>query len=111
MDGSLWRTSTTRALPVAVTGLSSIIALAAGGNHAMALKSDGTLCAWGANYSGQLGDNTTTFSRTTPVQVSSLGTSVQAIAANRGAGHDDRACESGRHPAEHTHNNERAIVS
>ena len=48
-----------------------------------AIKSDGTVWAWGDNYQGQLGDGTTT-NRNTPVQVSGL-TGVTAIAA--GVGH------------------------
>jgi len=37
-------------------------------NHTVAIRTDGTLWAWGRNYEGQLGDGTTT-DRTTPVQV------------------------------------------
>jgi alpha-tubulin suppressor-like RCC1 family protein len=36
--------------------------------HALALKPDGTLWAWGANYFGQLGDGTYV-SKGTPVQI------------------------------------------
>jgi len=48
-----------------------------GGYHSLALKSDGTVWAWGDNYYGDLGDGTTT-DRNTPVQVSGL-TGVTAI--------------------------------
>ncbi|MGW6918242.1 RCC1 domain-containing protein [Kitasatospora sp. NPDC054939] len=46
--------------------LDGIVAVAAGGAHSTALKSDGTVLTWGANYVGQLGDGTTT-DRNTPV--------------------------------------------
>ena len=55
-----------------------LIDVAAGSNHSLALKSDGTVWAWGDNQFGQLGDNTNT-SRSTPVQVNLSG--VTAIAA------------------------------
>jgi len=60
------------------TNLCDILFVSAGDNHALALKSDGTVYAWGANWSGQLGDGTTT-DRHTPVQVSSL-TNVTMVA-------------------------------
>jgi hypothetical protein len=53
--------------------------VAAGKFHAVALKSDGTVLAWGSNSNGQLGDGSTTDSAT-PVQVSDLS-DVTAIAA------------------------------
>lgn len=52
-----------------------------GGYDSFALSSNGTLWAWGANGSAQLGDGTTT-TKSTPVQV---GTGFAAIAA--GSGH------------------------
>lgn len=36
-------------------GLTSIIAIAAGGNHSLGLKSDGNVFAWGQNNNGQIG--------------------------------------------------------
>ena len=37
---------------------SNVMAIAAGSNHSLFLKNDGSLWAMGANYSGQLGDGT-----------------------------------------------------
>jgi hypothetical protein len=65
-------------VPVQVSGLTGVTAIAAGGHHSMALKSDATAWAWGENEFGQLGDGSAT-ERDTPVQVSSL-TGVIAIA-------------------------------
>ena len=58
--------------PVQVRGLSGVIALAAGDSHSLALKSDGTVWAWGSNSYGQLGDGSTT-DRWTPVQTLGAG--------------------------------------
>src|ERR1041385_6945783 len=64
--------------PVAVTGLTDVIDVAAGQGFSMALLSDGTVRAWGYNGFGQLGDGTTT-NRPSPVVVNGL-TGVKAIA-------------------------------
>lgn len=58
-------------VPMQIVGLAGITAIAAGWYHATALKSDGTVSAWGDNTYGGLGDGTVT-RRYTPVQVSSL---------------------------------------
>jgi len=55
-------------LPVAVTGLPKAAAVAAGGEHSLALLANGTVMAWGDNSNGQLGNNSTTGSHV-PVQV------------------------------------------
>ena len=53
--------------------------IAAGRDHTVALRSDGTVWAWGNNCFGRLGDGTTT-DRRTPVQVRNLN-NVVAVAA------------------------------
>jgi alpha-tubulin suppressor-like RCC1 family protein len=64
-------------LPLRVRGpgntgyLSSIIAISAGESHNTALRSDGTVWAWGWNAFGQLGNGSTN-DASTPVQVSGL---------------------------------------
>jgi len=68
-----------RPRPVQAVGLKGAISLAAGWSHSIALRSDGTVWAWGDNWSGELGDGTTE-DRLTPGQVRGL-TEVVAIAA------------------------------
>ncbi len=67
--------TTNQNLPVRVHGsapgtefLKDIVMVSSGNRHSLALASDGTVYAWGANPSGALGDGTNT-DRTTPVQV------------------------------------------
>lgn len=67
------------ATPARIAGLTGVTAVAAGAHHALALKSDGTVWAWGRNAQGQLGNGTVAGS-STPVQVADL-TGVTAIAA------------------------------
>src|SRR5882757_2939733 len=57
--------------PVAVSELSGITAVSAGGSHSLALLENGTVMAWGANSAGQLGDGTENDS-SVPVAVSGV---------------------------------------
>ncbi len=92
-DGTLWAwglndvgqlgdgTTINKSIPVQVSGGGNTwVAIAAGGDHTVALKSDGTLWAWGYNFFGQLGDGTTT-NKTTPVQVAGGGNTWVAVTA------------------------------
>ena len=65
--------------PVAVPGLSTVTAVAAGEEHSLALLANGTVMAWGDNHEGQLGNGTIKTSAV-PVPVHGL-TGVTAIAA------------------------------
>ena len=66
-------------VPIQVANIGDVVEIAAGTAHNLALKSDGTVWAWGLNYARQVGDGTMT-TRATPVQVPGLD-SVVAIAA------------------------------
>jgi len=66
--------------------LTDVKSVAAGDNHALALKNDGTVWAWGCNGNGQLGDGTTS-NRYTPIKVKNL-TGITAIAAGGANGFD-----------------------
>ena len=65
-------------VPVAVRGLTGVVAISAGYYTAYALRRDGTVWAWGEGGSGQLGNGMYSNSDV-PVKVSSL-TSVKAVA-------------------------------
>ncbi len=69
----------TPGLVVGVGGFSGVVALAAGYEHTIALKSDGTVWAWGGNGAGQLGDDSVT-NRVIPVKVTGVN-GVVSIAA------------------------------
>ncbi len=60
-----------RGTPVPVTGVTNATAISAGGAHSCALLSSGHVDCWGLNYSGELGDGTTSDSLV-PVQVSGI---------------------------------------
>ena len=68
---------------VAVSGLSNIVAIAAGDYHSLTLKQDGTVWAWGLNVDGQLGDGSTVTLRNVPVQVTGLSGVVAITAGGR----------------------------
>ena len=106
-DGSLWGwglndqgqlgdgTVNSHNLPVQVKGtgrtgyLTDVVGMAAGEKHALVVKSDGTVWAWGDNQYWQLGDHSDMESFT-PVQVTGSGgtgtlTDVVAVTAGRDA--------------------------
>jgi alpha-tubulin suppressor-like RCC1 family protein len=69
--------------PRRVPGLGPVRAVAAGGNHSLALTTDGAAWAWGWNQSGQLGDGTVA-DRLAPARVPGLA-NITALAG--GGGH------------------------
>jgi gliding motility-associated-like protein len=77
--------------------LTGIIAVAAGGNHTLALRYDGTVWAWGNNSNGQLGDNSTT-QRNMAVQVRAVGAGFlnNAVAIEAGGSHSMAILDDGR---------------
>jgi alpha-tubulin suppressor-like RCC1 family protein len=74
-------TTTDRATPVEVVGLSpGAAAVTAGGNFTCALTRDGGVTCWGSNAGGQLGDGTTV-DRRSPIAVLGLVSPATTIAA------------------------------
>ena len=99
-------------VPVPVPGLSGVKAVAAAGDSSFALGADGTVWAWGANESGQLGTGTTT-DLPSPTRVDALTditslssaepaaspcrpTGRSGTGAGRRAGEPDAGCRSRR---------------
>jgi hypothetical protein len=85
-DGTLWlwggntsgqlgdNTATSRSSPVqTISAGTAWLSVSCGYAHTAALKSDGTMWAWGLNTAGQLGDNSAT-SRSSPVQTVTAST-------------------------------------
>lgn len=73
-------TTTFRATPVSVSGLTGAIALVAGYGHTCALTTLGDLKCWGRNVEGQLGDGTTT-PRTSAVAAPTVLAGVTSLSA------------------------------
>jgi alpha-tubulin suppressor-like RCC1 family protein len=80
-NGTLWawgcndsgrlgnNTTTNRSSPVSVVGgFTDWCQVSAGGDHSLAIRTNGTLWAWGYNGAGRLGDNTIT-TRSSPVSI------------------------------------------
>lgn len=92
-DGTLWAwgnnangelglgnadSSTSKNAPVQIPSLTNIKAVAAGDNHSIALKEDGTVYLWGKGDKGQLG-NGSTYSFKAPMQLMVSDASNQSV--------------------------------
>ena len=99
-DGTLWLwgpnnfgrlgdgTASARSSPVqTVTGGTNWAQVACGRLHTLAVKTDGTLWAWGLNTTGQLGDNTA-IAKSSPVQTITGGTNWKQVSC----GYTHTAC-------------------
>lgn len=75
-------TTTDKAAPVVVSGVSGATQVSSGGFHSCALLGGGSVKCWGGNFTGQLGDGTFTEStseRTPPVYVAGVTDAVQVV--------------------------------
>ena len=92
-DGTLWswgdnsygqlgtNNTTSRSSPVQIAGAGTAWKLiAAGSYHSLAIKTDGTLWAWGGNGLGELGDDSGS-ARSSPIQTTAGGTDWKRVAA------------------------------
>jgi alpha-tubulin suppressor-like RCC1 family protein len=70
--------------PAPVPGLSDVVDIAAGESHALALRRDGTVWAWGSNQAGELG-NLSTWASAEPLPVEGLSDVVALEATASGS--------------------------
>ncbi|MGO9658322.1 MAG: RCC1 domain-containing protein [Acidimicrobiales bacterium] len=71
-------------LPVAVHGLSGVVAVAGGGQDGYAVEKNGTVWAWGSGSSGQLGNGTLEGESDVPVEVHGLTGAVKVAGGGSG---------------------------
>src|SRR5207249_3185163 len=81
-DGTRSDPYTGRQTPRPVPGLVNVVAISAGGDHALARTADGNVWSWGSNSGGALGDGTV-IDRLVPVPVAGLS-NITLIAAGMG---------------------------
>ena len=87
-NGEMGNNTTTASNPICFkvkdppgTGyLSGIVDIAAGYNHNVAVKNDGTVWTWGSDANGQLGDDAALAGKLLPVQVSGLTNIIKCAA-------------------------------
>ena len=82
--------SADRAAPAVVAGLgtgSGVVAVAAGGDHFLALKADGSVVAWGDGQYGKLGLGVAVDVQTAPAEVAGLGPGGGVVAVAAGGQH------------------------
>ena len=103
-NGQLGRPATTTgsSTPLQVPSFTAAGYVTAGTSHTVAVKTDGTLWAWGLGTSGQLGNGTTTTSNT-PVRVTglTLTTATTTSAAYTYNGHGTRTSRTIGASAQH----------
>ena len=77
--------------------LSGIVAVSGGGQHSLALKSDGTVWAWGRNINGQLG-NGANMNSAVPVQVGAgiAAFNTHVVAVSAGTSHSLALTDDGK---------------
>jgi alpha-tubulin suppressor-like RCC1 family protein len=75
-------TNTDSYVPIQVSGLNNVVAIAAGVYHTLAVTANGNIYSWGLNDHGQLGLGTSGGYQTTPQPVSSLSGVIFVSAGN-----------------------------
>jgi len=77
-------TRTDSNMPIKISSLGSVMAIAPGTYHSLAVKTDGTVWAWGSNSFGQLSDGTLTDRNTAVAAVNQSGVGLGATSISAG---------------------------
>jgi alpha-tubulin suppressor-like RCC1 family protein len=83
-DGMLWTTGSFvfKSSPVQLGTLTNWSKVFSGGNHTVAIKTDGTLWGWGFNVDGSIGQGTVNFTFSSPIQIGNLNSWTEISAGN-----------------------------